>query len=186
MPTKQNKAGDRFEDVLMKGHQRFLTFLSARLRDKDLAEDILQTAYIKGLKSRESLKSDEAVIPWFFRILRNSVIDHYRRMGAEHRALERLANELEGAEERTPEPKGTVCRCAGELLKGMKPEYRDAVSAIDLEGVEMSRSAQKLGVQPGNLRVRLHRGRAQLKKRLLQTCGTCAAHGCMDCSCRRV
>jgi RNA polymerase sigma-70 factor (ECF subfamily) len=32
--------------------------------------------------------------------------------------------------------------------------------------------------------VRLHRARAALKTRLEQSCGTCATHGCLDCTCR--
>jgi RNA polymerase sigma-70 factor (ECF subfamily) len=34
-----------------------------------------------------------------------------------------------------------------------------------------------------NLKVRLHRGRKQLRERIEQTCRACATHGCLDCIC---
>jgi RNA polymerase sigma-70 factor (ECF subfamily) len=31
----------------------------------------------------------------------------------------------------------------------------------------------------------LHRARAALRKQLVQTCGSCAEHGCLNCICRK-
>jgi RNA polymerase sigma-70 factor (ECF subfamily) len=43
-------------------------------------------------------------------------------------------------------------------------------------------AAQK-GLTAGNAAVRVFRAREALKKRVAQSCGTCAEHGCFDCTC---
>jgi hypothetical protein len=35
-----------------------------------------------------------------------------------------------------------------------------------------------------NAGVRVFRAREALKKRVTQSCGTCAEHGCVDCTCQ--
>lgn len=66
-------------EILVQHHARFLRFISSRMSDPGASEDILHSAYIKALEHRNQLQADESVIAWFYRILRNSVVDHYRR-----------------------------------------------------------------------------------------------------------
>src|SRR4051812_4380887 len=63
---------------LVGGHREFLAFLMRRVESKEAAEDILQTAFTKGLE-RGAEVEDEKVVAWFYRVLRNSIIDHYRK-----------------------------------------------------------------------------------------------------------
>jgi RNA polymerase sigma-70 factor, ECF subfamily len=44
--------------------------------------------------------------------------------------------------------------------------------------------AEERGLTATNAAVRVHRAREALKKRVTQACGTCAEHGCLDCSCK--
>ncbi|HZH03129.1 MAG TPA: sigma factor-like helix-turn-helix DNA-binding protein, partial [Myxococcaceae bacterium] len=70
------------------------------------------------------------------------------------------------------------------LLPGLKPEYAQMVRQVDLENRPLADVAVELGVTSNNATVRLHRARQALKKQLQRCCGSCAAHGCLDCSCR--
>ncbi len=44
--------------------------------------------------------------------------------------------------------------------------------------------AREAGITAKNAGVRLHRARQALKKQLERSCGSCAVHGCLDCSCK--
>jgi RNA polymerase sigma-70 factor (ECF subfamily) len=44
--------------------------------------------------------------------------------------------------------------------------------------------AEQHGLTVSNAGVRIFRARAALKKRLIDSCGTCAEHGCRDCACQ--
>jgi RNA polymerase sigma-70 factor (ECF subfamily) len=45
--------------------------------------------------------------------------------------------------------------------------------------------AEQKGLSSSNAAVRVFRAREALKKRVIESCGTCAEHGCVDCTCKR-
>jgi RNA polymerase sigma-70 factor (ECF subfamily) len=175
--------GDRLEQVLVAQHGRFLSFLERRLGSRADAEEVLQAAYVRALERGVPEDGDEGVVAWFYRVLRNALVDGSRRRDVEHRSTERVARELEGAED--PELGETVCACMHDLLPAMKAEYAEVVRAVDLDQRALRDVARDAGITVNNATVRLHRARQALKRQLLRACGACAAHGCLDCRCGR-
>lgn len=170
---------------VLEGRAAFFAFLRSRLGSDDEAEEVLQTAYLKGLRSRARPRGEGPVRAWFFRILRNALTDHYRRRAARARGEERLAREAPLSARDEDRLEKAVCRCMHDLLPSLKPEYGEILRRAELEEEPLPELAGRLGLTRNNATVRLHRARRSLKARLLQACGACAAHGCLDCSCRR-
>lgn len=170
--------------LLVDNHQRFLQFLARRVEPREVAEEILQEAFVRGIDKGASLREGESATAWFYRLLRNALVDHYRRRGAERRALDVVSREPEAiAASPDDELMGTVCACVGALVDTLKPEYRDIVRRIDLEGTTVQQFALESGISANNAGVRVHRAREALRKQLARSCGTCATHGCLDCHC---
>lgn len=178
-------SSDDLTTRLAAGHRQFLGFLEKRLGDRALAEDILQDAFVKSLQKEQTVREDESATAWFYRLLRNAVIDHYRRTGTRNRGLELLAGEMKDAVEPPPEIHGAVCSCVSELAANLKPEYEEAIRRVELEGVAVHDFAAAAGISANNASVRLFRAREALRREVRASCGTCADHGCTDCSCRR-
>ncbi len=174
---------DEVVKVLVAQHRTFLTFIERRVESRAVAEEILQNAFVKSIEKRDQLKSDESAVAWFYRLLRNAVIDHYRRRDAQSRSLQKHGVEVSLSEQIQPEAEATICACINELIGTLKFEYEQLLRAVDLEGKSVTDAARELGITANNASVRLHRARGQLKKRLEAACGTCAEHGCLDCSC---
>src|SRR5262245_41600436 len=168
--------------ALVESYRRFLAFLENRLGNRALAEEVLQAAFARQLERTEPLSDAEGAIAWMFRVLRNAVIDHHRHSGAEARALEGHRREMEGASFEL-ELKDQVCACFKALLPTLKPEYSEVLSRVDLDERPIGEVAQQLGITSNNATVRLHRARQALGKQLARSCGTCATHGCLDCTC---
>jgi RNA polymerase sigma-70 factor (ECF subfamily) len=82
------------------------------------------------------------------------------------------------------ELEAVVCACVMDLVHTLKPEYATAVRRVDLDGMSVRGYAEESGITPGNAGVRLHRAREALRRQLARVCGTCVAHGCLDCQCR--
>jgi RNA polymerase sigma-70 factor (ECF subfamily) len=78
---------------------------------------------------------------------------------------------------------GEVCACFNRLLPALHSGYGDLIRRIDLGGEDPAAVAKSLDITYGNLMVRLHRSRQALRKSLEHSCGACATHGCLDCSC---
>jgi RNA polymerase sigma-70 factor (ECF subfamily) len=170
--------------TLVANHREFLAFLEKRVGNRAIAEDILQDAFVRGVTKLDSVENDESVVAWFYRLLRNAVVDHYRRKGSSARTLDALAAELEGSFEPAPEVKQAVCQCVKRLASTLKPEYAEALQRIEVEGVAVKDYAAESGISSGNAAVRVFRAREALRKQVTRSCGTCAEHGCLDCTCR--
>jgi len=170
--------------VLVDNHRRFLAFLERRVESRAAAEDILQDAFVRGLDRAGSVRDESAIIAWFYRLLRNALVDHYRREGAEARALALVAGTTEEAEPgQDAALRDEVCACVSALLKTLKPEYAAAIERVDLGGVSVATFASEVGITSNNGAVRLHRAHEALRRQLMRSCGTCATHGCLDCTC---
>ncbi|NIS61473.1 MAG: sigma-70 family RNA polymerase sigma factor [Proteobacteria bacterium] len=171
--------------TLVDNHRRFLAFLTRRVGNPSDAEEILQAAFVKSVEKSDSIRDGETVVAWFYRLLRNAVIDYYRHRDAERRALERVAGM--NTEVETPEPdfERAVCQCVNDLLPTLKDDYSALLRRVDLEGASISEVSVETRMKANNTRVKLHRARTALRKQLELSCGSCAEHGCLDCTCRR-
>ena len=168
--------------TLVENHRVFLRFLERRVGSRETAEDLLQEAFGRAITRVESLRDDESAVAWFYRLLRNAVIDHYRRRATAGSALERFAAELDEAVP-PPEVADQVCGCVSRLAGTLKPEYADALEAIDVKGMPVKDYAAAHGITANNAGVRVFRARQALRSQVIASCGTCAEHGCLDCSC---
>jgi RNA polymerase sigma-70 factor (ECF subfamily) len=168
---------------LVENHRRFLRFLEKRVSSTAVAEEILQGAFVKTLEKGAALQDGEGAVAWFFRLLRNALVDHYRRQDVERRALEKEAREPALPAELDREIEEAVCKCIYDMIPTLRPEYAALVRRVDLEGQSISEIAKAEGISSNNAMVKLHRARQALKRQLERSCGTCAAHGCLDCSC---
>jgi len=185
-PPNAGHSSDR-ENVLLSrllAHRaEFLGFLCARVGDASEAEDILQTAYTRALEKAEQIKDTETVVAWFYRMLRNALVDHYRRDDARTRAHEKFIAEAPVSYE--AEIQANLCSCVGGVVQTLKPQYRVVLERIDLGSESIADFAQAEGTTTNNASVRLHRARRAAAKKLTQVCGACAEHKCLDCTCKR-
>ena len=69
------------------------------------------------------------------------------------------------------------------LIETLKPEYAQALRRVELDGVSVKDFAIEANVTPNNASVRLFRAREALRLQVERSCGTCAKHGCFDCTC---
>lgn len=171
-------------DRLVASRQQFLAFLRKRVGSDEAAEDILQAAFVTSIEKGGSVRDEETVVAWFYRLLRNAIIDFYRRRGSSERTLEALAKELQSHQEPDVSFKGEICGCVTGLLETLKPEYRQALDTVDLQEHSLADLANQAQITANNAAVRVHRAREALRKQVTVTCGICATHGCLDCSCK--
>jgi RNA polymerase sigma-70 factor (ECF subfamily) len=181
MQTDQRNGG-RIAERLLDAREQFLGYIRKRIGDPELAEDILQDSLLRVIRAAPDLRDEERLIPWFYRVLQNAIIDAYRRRGVEQAHVV-VADVPEIAAE--PEDDSELCACFEKLIPGLKAEYADLIQALDLGSESPEAAAARLGITSNNLKVRRHRARQALRRKLEETCRTCADHGCLDCTCGR-
>ena len=159
-------------EVLVANHRDFLRFVERRIGSRALAEEIVQDAFVRSLD-----RGDEN------RVLRNAVIDYQRRQTVADRRLDQFAAELDASGEADEELAKIACACVLKLADTLKPEYSDALRRIEVDQVAVKDYADANGISPNNAGVRIFRAREALRKQVARSCGTCAEHGCLDCTC---
>ncbi|MEO8184321.1 MAG: RNA polymerase sigma factor [Deltaproteobacteria bacterium] len=182
MPEPDSKAppAQPVIDALLAHHREFSSYVERRVGNRALAEEIVQEAFVRSLDHTEEIR--ESVVGWFYRVLRNAVIDRQRRNAVANRRLEAFASELE-SEQGAGELAGVACRCVVQLAGTLKPEYAEALQRIEVDGVSVADYAASIGISASNAGVRVFRARQALREQVARACGTCAEHGCLDCCC---
>jgi RNA polymerase sigma-70 factor (ECF subfamily) len=170
--------------ALVDNHRKFLSFLKGRIANPSDAEEILQAAFVKSINKSDSIRDGESAVAWFYRLLRNAVVDYYRHRDADRRAMDQLARMITETETHQPDIERAICQCVYDLLPTLKYDYSRLLSRVDLEGASIAEVASETGMTANNTRVKLHRARKALRKQLQRSCGSCAEHGCLDCDCR--
>ena len=179
--THQSPRGDLLASRLLGAREQLLGYIRKRVDDPELAEDILQDSLLRAIQAAPELRDERRLVPWFHTILQHAIVDTYRRRGAapKHVPL------TEGAEPSIePEAEAELCECFRGLVPTLKAEYAELIEAVELGRESPGAAAARLGVTPNNLKVRRHRARQALRRRLEETCRSCAEHGCLDCTCR--
>lgn len=134
------------------------------LKDKDAAEELVHDCIVKATANRESWQPTGTFRGWLFTILHNLYANKMRASSRQpvKVALEEIvqppqaANQVESVELRE------VLR----LLDQLKPEYKEVILLVAVEGATYAEAATILDVPIGTLMSRLYRARAQLRKGL--------------------
>jgi len=69
-----------FEELYKKTFVPLFRYVYFRVKNKEIAEDLLQTVFIKAWQKITSLnQQNDNLLPWLYTIARNTVIDYYRK-----------------------------------------------------------------------------------------------------------
>lgn len=168
-------------EQLVGNHREFLRYVERRVGDRAVAEEIVQEAFVRSVDRGDEIR--DSVLGWFYRVLRNAVIDHQRSQAVAHRRLDEFAAELEATSTGGEELATVACACVTRLAGTLKPEYADALQRIEIDQISVKDYADTVGISASNAGVRIFRAREALRQQIARSCGTCAEHGCLDCTC---
>jgi RNA polymerase sigma factor (sigma-70 family) len=93
MATMSESLSPEVVKTLVDSHDQFLKFLQSRVGSREVAEDILQAAFVKTLERGDEIRDQESAVAWFYRVLRNALVDHHRHQAVDSRFLDSAAKE---------------------------------------------------------------------------------------------
>lgn len=131
-------------------------YLVAMVRDRSLAEDLLQDTFHDALRAEAQLPLVENPRAWLYGIARHRALHALRGGRRFHRALQRLT-----ARER-PEDDERVAALLDLLQRELPPELRALVLLRYLHGFRSAELAEMTGLSPEAVRQRLSRASARL------------------------
>jgi RNA polymerase sigma-70 factor (ECF subfamily) len=137
------------------------------------AEDLVQETFLRAQRSFDAFEPGTNAKAWLFTILRRLHVDRHRRMRIRPAYLPE--EELEGvAKPRESEPvnesfRGITPEQVVAALEGVPEAFRLAVRLRDLDGFSYAEIGRVLGVPPGTVMSRIHRGRECLRAVLVSS-----------------
>jgi len=152
-----------------------------RVRDPALAEDLVQDTLLSAFRARSSFSGQSSERTWLIAILKNKIIDHFRRASREaelpesddpdalvdtlfHQSNDHWLNVPAGWQDPDQSLENSrFWRAFTLCLEGLPERQARAFSLCELEGMESAELCKVLGVTASNLWVLLHRARLRLQ-----------------------
>lgn len=142
-------------------------FIRSRVSDPATADDIRQDVFVKVQKKLNQLDDPAKIQSWLYLIARNAIIDHYRAK----KPTTQIPESLPAAEKEDNDPELAGLKAAFRRMVYSLPDpYRDAIVLTEFEGLSQKELADRLRISLSGAKSRVQRGRALLKKMLLDCC----------------
>ncbi|SRR6266545_4070945 len=138
--------------------------------DRQEAEDVLQTAYVKILDGRAQFDGRASLKTWLFAVIRRTAAERRRaRWARSLLSLHWRDGRPDPTPVATPEALADDAETARRLrqaLGSLPARQREVLHLVFYQDLTVEEAAQVLGVSTGSARTHYHRGKAGLRERL--------------------
>ena len=156
-------------------YARILRYVRSVVRDPGEAEDLTQETFLRAQRRRDSLRDREAVLPWLYSIATHVCLDRLRQRARQAPAESELDPEAVSAPDQAPSAgelaeQEEMSTCVQAYVGDLSDSYRAVLLMHDVQGLTSREIAELLGDSSGNVKIRLHRARKQLRAALESGC----------------
>jgi RNA polymerase sigma-70 factor (TIGR02943 family) len=169
---------ERFAEVVRKHTAEMLRFTVARVKEREVAEDLVQITFMAAWEGRDRFAEQSSPRTWLFSVLKNKLADHYRQMyrapiihGADMLSDDRFdaagAWRPQHLPVEWPEEAGdveTMHRFLMHCLQHLPSKWRAAVEMKYLKENDAEAICQELGITATNYWQQLHRAKLKLRE----------------------
>jgi RNA polymerase sigma-70 factor (ECF subfamily) len=162
-----------FEIIMRRYNQRLFRVIRAILRDDNETEEVMQEAYVRAFEHLQQFEGRAKFSTWLTKI---AVYEAYAR----GRGRERLSDsetyweDLIASTDRSPEERTFDSEMRSLLesaIDSLPEEHRAVFMLRDVEGMSTAETADTLNLTEENVKVRLFRARAAIRRQLFERAG---------------
>lgn len=141
---------------------KLFSFIRARTKDSEIANDLVQEVFLKVYSKLDQLQDPALLNRWMFRIAYHTIMDHFRS----HRHAE--GKPLEVSDESEPDAglNDCVAGCLKVEMQQMPQHYQQAIELAEIQEVPQVELAAKLNLSYSGVKTRVQRARIMLKERM--------------------
>jgi RNA polymerase sigma-70 factor (ECF subfamily) len=155
------------EHLWMQFSRHLREFIERRVSEASDVDDILQDVFLKIHTRIHTLRDENRIAPWIYRIARNTIYDYYRHRRPSESLPEDLAASSDQGENGAEQQ---IAASLLTMLDDLPDGYRQAVILYELEGIKQEEIGVRLGLSHSGAKSRVQRGRQMLKDALLDCC----------------
>ena len=158
---------DEFERFYVETSAPLHAYLCRAVGAESLAEDLVQSAYLRFLSARNPPTDVRARRVYLFRIARNLLRDEIGRQAAERRRLEGLAGQSSEGQGNAPRSAGVGCEMridVSRAFEALSERDRELLWLAYVIGMTHREVGVVAGVGEASVRVLLHRARGRFSR----------------------
>ncbi|MEH7124350.1 RNA polymerase sigma factor SigX [Bacillus sp. JJ1532] len=158
-----------FDELYRKYHHDVFQFLFYMVKNRELAEDLVQEVYIRVLKSYEKFEGKSSEKTWLFSIARNVAIDSFRKQkGWKQRLLEKFDWSTQQVKDEYPIPEEIIVQNEEiqyiyKCLDHCTVDQRMIIVMRYIHELSITESAEALGWTESKVKTTQHRALKVLK-----------------------
>jgi len=170
-PRLQEDERRRFEQAFLPHMDAAYNLARWLMRDEQEAEDMLQEAYLRAVKSFHAFHGAEGR-PWLLTIVRNSCYSRLRQLRGRGSAAS-FDEEIHGVPDNAPPPESSLLveearQSVQQALEELPVPFREVIVLRELEGMSYKEIAAIADISLGTVMSRLSRGRAMLERQVVK------------------
>ncbi|MFA9457403.1 RNA polymerase sigma factor SigZ [Halalkalibacter sp. AB-rgal2] len=155
------------ERLWLQFHEPLKKFVTQRVSDPANAEDIIQEVFMKITAHINTVKDEEKILPWIYKLTRNTIIDYYRKQ----KPSTKLPDQIEVHDVSTdPNFNSELAMCITPMINQLPAIYKEAIKLTQLDGMSQKKLSEHLGLSFSGAKSRVQRGKKNLKKILTNCC----------------
>jgi RNA polymerase sigma-70 factor (ECF subfamily) len=155
-----------FEQLFCDTRTDLLAYILRRSQSAEDAADVLGETYLIAWQKLDAIPTGERARLWLFGVARNLLLKGASRRGSRHALVERLAAELRSTQPPYAPVEDERSAALNAALASLSERDREIVMLTAWEGLAPKQIAAVLGAPVNVVRVRLHRARTRLKRKL--------------------
>jgi RNA polymerase sigma-70 factor (ECF subfamily) len=155
-------------DAIFRGRYALLVGVAERmLRDRAVAEELVQEVLLNLWRRREALDPDEALGPYLVRATRNRALNHLRHLAVERRDAAHAAGPTEAPAAGVGRAVAAELAAAvGAAVAELPPRCREVFTMSRARGLSYAEIAEALGISVKTVEAQMGRALRTLRERL--------------------
>jgi RNA polymerase sigma-70 factor (ECF subfamily) len=164
---------DLFEIIMRRYNQRLFRVIRGILKDEHESEEVMQEAYVRAYEHLHQFEGRAKFSTWLTKI---AIYESYARLKNRRRTSGSnvYMEELMTTPDRSPEERAFDSEMRSLLertVDSLPDDYRSVLLMRDIEGMSTAEAADCLDITEENVKVRLFRARAIMRRQLFEYVG---------------
>jgi len=158
-----------FREIVERYHAKLLRFAERYVRSRDVAEDVVQEAFIKAYRNLWTFDTSLMFSSWIYRIVRNEAINSYSKARRVREFVSELAAEAIDVVELSHEMvsvRQEEREMVARYVKDLPVAYREPLELFFFEEKKYEEISEILHIPVSTVGIRIMRAKALIKKRL--------------------
>lgn len=165
--STQKKECCNINEVVQEFYYYLKSYILTRVKNKSLAEDIVQEVMLKLVESHQKSNEIKNIKAWLFQVSRNTIHDHFKKNNLEFNLID---DDFFKDKPNSEVSKIMTSDYVIPMIKLLPEEYAIPLMLSDIDKIPQKEIALKLNLELSATKMRIQRGRKKLLSLFAECC----------------